>query len=173
MLRSLLVAGSFIAVVALAGFGHRERVGTDFTDRQIFEGVVFGSGPVATLIPEARDHLRPELYVNGPHALAELAGTRARIIDAIEHAHPGFLAEFGKAARSGDPSQVQAMLSRGMDAVAEVTAARRSLPRDGNIPVARDGNIPVQKVQPAWALLSSRLFSEQLANSVAVTFDAH
>jgi SdpC family antimicrobial peptide len=106
---------SFLVV----GCGQGSGVGTAFSDRQIFEGVMFGAGPVANLLPEARDHLRPELYARSPDELNAMADARASIIEAIERAQPGFLAAFASAARSGDPAQVQMMIDRAIRAISE------------------------------------------------------
>src|SRR5262249_25973528 len=98
--------------LAILGCGQEAPASRDFSDRQIFEGVVFGSGPVASLLPEAREQLAPELYARNADELVAMAEARASIIDAVDRSEPGFLAEFGRAARSGNPASVRAMLVR-------------------------------------------------------------
>ena len=199
-----------IAMLFVAGCGQGTVVATDFTDRQIFEGAIFGVGPVAELVPEARAQLRPELYARNAEELSAIAEARAATIDSLEQARPGLLADFARAARSGDPARVQAMLAWATAAISETTANSPSakspnipidrrgqnIPGDSakspNIPVDRRGqnipgdsakspnipidrrgqNIPVEmgSVHPAWELLNSRLFSEQLSASVAMAF---
>ena len=194
------VATMFSALL-LVGCGQGAGVKTDFSDRQIFEGVMFGAGPVAILLPEARDHLSPELYARSPDELNAMADARAAIIAAIESAHPGFLTAFARAARSGDPAQAHLMIMLAADAISgaagmDATSARdNNLPttsRDNNLPTtnrnnnlptasinnnlpttSRDNNLPTTNRNnnlPVSSLFSSRLFTEQLANSIAVTF---
>src|ERR1700757_663558 len=112
---NVAVATMFSALV-LFGCGQGAGLKTDFSDRQIFEGVMFGAGPVANLLPEARDHLRPELYARNPDELNAMADARAAMIEAIESAHPGFLAAFARAARSGDPAQAHLMITLAAEA---------------------------------------------------------
>ncbi len=139
----LVVVTSFCWVAAL-GCGQGVAVNQDFTDRQILEGVVFGSGPLASVLPEARDHLRPELYVSDQGELAAMSDARARLIDAVESAQPGFVAEFARAARSGNPATVRAMLARAVQVVNQTSV--RGAP--GNLPVADvRGNLPVADVR--------------------------
>ncbi len=178
--------GTLVCCAVLIGCGQGASVDTSaYSDRQIFEGVVFGAGPVASLVPEARNHLAPELYARSADELSAMADARATVVDAIESAHPGFLSEFARAARSGDPAKVQAMLVRATGAITEAAASRSigvapnvpatrepNVPlalRDPNVPATREPNVPLESVrlQPAWELLTSRLFSEQLASSVA------
>jgi hypothetical protein len=204
-----------VAIAALLGsmvIGCGQGAGdtTAFSDRQIFEGAVFGSGPVADLLPEARNNLRPELYVRNADELSALADARNATIKAIEQNHPGLMSEFARAARSGDPAKVQAMLARTTDAISEVStdAATMRSPnvpiatrspnvpidsRSPNVPIAtrspnvpidslspnvpiatRSPNVPIDSLSPnvpvQLALLTSRLFSEQLSSSVAMTF---
>jgi hypothetical protein len=201
----------------------------------MFQGVMFGSGPVASMVREVNDQLRAELYVSDPDDLAAMARVQDQITDQIARDNPSFLSEFARAARSGDPAKVQAMLARASAAVSQAAAVQQ-LGREPNIPMAvrepnipmaarepnipmaarepnipmarrepnipmgrhepnipmgrhepnipigrhepnipvasREPNIPVAyvRVHPAWSLLSSRLFTEQLAGSVANTF---
>jgi hypothetical protein len=179
-----------IAMLFVAGCGQGTVVATDFTDRQIFEGAIFGVGPVAELLPEARAQLRPELHARSAEELSAMTEARAATIDAIERAHPGLVADFAEAARSGDPARVQAMLARATSAISE-TAANAASAKSPNVPIERRGpnvpvdakspNVPIERrgpnvpvgfvsVHPAWELLNSRLFSEQLSASVAMAF---
>jgi len=212
MQRTAKVAFALLFGALVVGCGQGSGVATDFTDRQIFEGAVFGAGPVADLLPEARAQLRPELYARGNDALSAMADARAAIIDEIELTHPGLVADFAQAARSGDPARVQAALERAIAAVSE-TAAYAASAKGQNVPIERRGqnvpgdvrdhgqnvpierrgqnvpgdvkgqgqNVPIERrgqnvpadirsVHPAWDLLNSKLFSEQLSASVAMTF---
>jgi len=191
MQRTAKVAIAVLFGALVIGCGQGTGGPRDFTDRQIFEGAVFGAGPVADVLPEARAQLRPELYARSAEELSAMAEARAATIDALEQNHPGLLFDFAEAARSGDPARVQAMLTLTIDAISEAAGKVASakglnipITREGlnipgasakglNIPVTREGlNIPAQSVSlhPAWDLLTSRLFSEQLSNSVAMTF---
>ena len=228
MHRTAKVAIAMLFGTLVAGCGQGTVVATDFTDRQIFEGAIFGVGPVAELLPEARAQLRPELYARSVAELSAMADARAAIIDEIELTHPGLMADFAQAARSGDPARVQAAVERAIAAVSETSAYATSakgqnvpverrgqnVPADmkgQNVPVERRGqnvpadvkgqnvpierrgqnvpadmkgqNVPIERrgqnvpgdirsVHPAWDLLNSKLFSEQLAASVAMTFGA-
>jgi SdpC family antimicrobial peptide len=145
-----LSVATLVSCVVVIGCGQGATVGTDVSDRQIFEGVMFGSGPVANLVPEARDHLRPELYVRDSGDLATMADARAKVIDAVESAHPGFLAAFARTARNGDPAQVRVMIGGATSAILEAYGQGRARSKGDqafNIPVASRGdqafNIPV------------------------------
>src|SRR5678815_5303648 len=239
MERTAKVAMAVLFGTLVVGCGQGPGVTTEFTDRQIFEGAIFGAGPVADLLPEARAQLRPELYARSAEELGAMAEARSATIDAIERDHPGLLADFARAARSGDPAQVQKVLARAISAMSETAANHTSakpqnipidsakpqnipidrrgqnipidsakpqnipidrrgqnIPIDSakpqNIPIDRRGqnipidpanpqNIPIDRrgqnipvgigsLPPAWELLNSRLFSEQLSASVAMTF---
>jgi hypothetical protein len=135
---------------SLVGIGCGQGAAVDtaaYSNRQIFEGVVFGAGPVANLIPEARDQLRPELYVRNAGELSAMADARSALVDEIERAQPNFLAEFAGAARSGNPARVRAMLSRAAEAVSQASAAQRAV-RTPNLPIdtARTPNLPFDLV---------------------------
>ena len=195
MNRSAKVALAMLFGSLVIGCGQGAGVTANYSDRQILEGVVFGVGPVADVLPEARENLRPELYARSPDELSALAQARKATIDAIELNHPGFMSEFAQAARSGDPAKVRAMLARTTGAISE--ASTLSANREPNVPinlVGREPNVPINTanrepnvpinlvglepnvpvqlvaVHPAWDLLTSRLFSEQLSSSVAMTF---
>ena len=218
MNRSAKVALAMSFGSLVIGCGQGAGVTTNYSDRQILEGVVFGVGPVADVLPEARENLRPELYARSPDELSALAQARKATIDAIELNHPGFMSEFAQAARSGDPAKVRAMLARTMGAISEASTLALAM-REPNVPinlvgrepnvpintanrepnvpinlVGREPNVPINTanrepnvpinlvglepnvpvqlvaVHPAWDLLTSRLFSEQLSSSVAMTF---
>ena len=128
------------------GCGEGAGVRTDFSDRQIFDGVMFGAGPVGNLLPEARDHLSPELYARSPDELSAMGDARAAIIGAIENAHPGFLAEFARAARSGDPARVEAMIRLAEGRISKtapgVTSTNLPLAKSANLPTATSTNLP-------------------------------
>jgi len=248
MHRTTKVAIAMLFGTLAAGCGQGSLVPRDFTDRQIFEGAIFGVGPVAELLPEARTQLRPELYARSAEELSAMAEARAATIDALERNQPGLLYDFAEAARSGDPVRVQAMLARAIEGISGTAAGfasartpnlpidrrtpnlpvesartpnlpidRRTpnlpvesarmpnLPidrRTPNLPVesartpnlpidrrtpnlpiesARTPNLPIDRrtpnlpvgsasLRPAWELLSSRLFAEQLSSSLAMTF---
>ncbi|HUM13803.1 MAG TPA: hypothetical protein VLT82_22840 [Myxococcaceae bacterium] len=218
---------SVVMSMVIIGCGQGAGVSTAaYSDRQIFEGVIFGAGPVANLIPEARDHLRPELYARTTEQLNAMGNGRAATIDAIERSNPRFLAEFARAARSGDPASVERMVVQAVNVVSNTlrvsalatsknlpvgdtstsknlpvgdTATSKNLPvgdalatsknlpvgdtaTSKNLPVgdtATSKNLPValrtglspELVHPGLSAFSSRLFTEQLANSVAITFE--
>src|SRR5262245_65649729 len=132
MHRMAKVAIAMFFGTVVAGCGQGTVVATDFTDRQIFEGAIFGVGPVAELLPEARTQLRPELYARSAEELSAMAEARAATIDALERNHPGLLSDFAEAARSGDPARVQAMLARATLATSAIAS---------NYPSAKTKNI--------------------------------
>ena len=207
----IFALATLLSCLVVIGSGRSATRAADFTNRQIFEGVMFGSGPVASLLPEARDQLRPEIYVRSAGELARIGKARSTLIERIGASHPEFLAAFGTAARSGDPVRVQAMVARARVVISEAMRARPAgspgildnLPiRDSragtavalldNLPIrdSRAGtavalldNLPVSdsraerlpaldRLNPAWSLFSSRLFTEQLAGSVAIALGA-
>ena len=187
---------TLVSCVVVIGCGQGAVKTTDFSDRQIFEGVMLGAGPVADVLPEAREHLRPELYTRDDGELAAIADARAALVDAVDRAQPDLIADFARAARSGDPARIQPMLARATSALsgAGVNARPMNLPVDArpmNLPVdARPMNLPVDtrpmnlpvdaratsvalsSAVPGWKLFSNQLFTEQLALSVASTFGA-
>jgi hypothetical protein len=155
MHRTAKVAFAALLGSVLIGCGQGTGATTSFSDRQIFEGAVFGAGPVAALLPEARDQLRPELYVNSPEALAAMADARTAIIDELERTYPGLIASFGAAARSGDPARVRAMLSWTMLAIPTTMRSFSdqyfNIPINTKAPALRDEyfNIPINTKAPA------------------------
>ena len=225
-LKARFAIATMFSALVLFGCGQGAGVKTDFSDRQIFEGAMFGAGPVANLLAEAREHLSPELYARSPEELNAMADTRAAIIDAIESEHPGFLAEFARAARSGDPARVHGMLLLAASLVREAAGLQIADVKDPNLPTTGRGdpnlpsgmlkdpnlpttgrgdpnlpsgmledpnlpttgrgdpNLPTGMLKdpnlpttgrgdpnlPTADLFASRLFTEQLANSIAVTF---
>jgi hypothetical protein len=213
---TLLSIAALISVLAVATSTQKSTVPSSFSDREIFDGVVFGVGPVAQLVPEAREQLRPEIYAKSADELTAMGQVRASILVSIERAEPGLLAEFARVARSGDPAAIRAMLVRATEAV-NAAAERRSGRLDGTLvanlpnpnprsrpgpaprptpqlqqdaplvanlpnpnPRSRPGpaprptpqlTAPQLAAQPAWALFSSPLFTEQLAGSMAVELE--
>ena len=217
----LLSAAALISFLVVSARSDRSTATDRFSDREIFEGVVFGVGPVATLVPEAREQLRPEIYARSADDLASMAAVRTNLIASIERAQPDLVAEFARVARSGDPAAIRAMLER---ATESVNAAADEVQADGlngsmlaNMPLPdrpdrmrpapprptqqlqqAPGQLianmplpdrpdrmrpapprPTQQLtspqlaaQPAWALFGSRLFTEQLAASMAVKLES-
>ncbi len=237
---SLISVAALISFLVVAAHSGKSAVPTSFSDREIFEGVVFGVGPVAQLVPEAREQLRPEIYVHDTGELASMTAVRAALLASIERAEPGLVAEFARVARGGDPAAIRAMLQRATDAVnaaADATSGTVDGTLVANVPIprppARPGpaprptpqlqqdehlfanvpnpnprtrpgpaprptpqlqqdaplvaNVPIPRpparpgpgprpapqlaAQPAWALFSSQLFTEQLAGSMALKLE--
>ena len=129
---------SVVALLALLAFvarSQRTAPVSRFSDREIFEGAVFGVGPVASVLPEARDQLRPEIYAHSADELAAMSSARDRLVSAIEDAEPGFIAEFARVSRSGDPAAIQSMLGRAADVVNAVSGViREDAPVYANVP---------------------------------------
>jgi hypothetical protein len=208
---SLISVAALISFLAAAARTEQSGAAASFSDREIFEGVVFGVGPVAQLVPEAREQLRPEIYVHDTGELASMTAVRAALLASIERAEPGLVAEFARVARGGDPAAIRAMLQRATDAVnaaADATSGTVDGTLVANVPIprppARPGpaprptpqlqqdaplvaNVPIPRpparpgpgprpapqlaAQPAWALFSSQLFTEQLAGSMALKLE--
>ena len=124
MRRPLLILSVAAGLSLLAFIAHPRKTtnAANFSDREIFEGVVFGVGPVADLVPEARDQLRPEIYARSADQLASMAAVRATLMVSIERAEPGLIGEFGRVARSGDPAAIRSMLERAAEAVDRAAA---------------------------------------------------
>ena len=241
----LLSVAALISFLAVAARTEKSTVAANFSDREIFEGVVFGVGPVAQLVPEAREQLRPEIYARNADELASMAQVRASLLASIERAEPGLVSEFARVARSGDPAAIRSMLERATEAVnaaadnqsggldgtllanipnpnprqrplpgprptpqlqqdAPLLAnipnpnprqrplpgprptpqLRQDAPLLANIPNPNPRQRPVPgprptpqltapqlAAQPAWALFSSQLFTEQLAGSMALRLE--
>jgi hypothetical protein len=212
---TFLPVAALISFLAVAAHTDEATVPSIFSDREIFEGVVFGVGPVAQRVPEARDQLRPEIYAQNADELASMAQVRAGLLASIERTEPGMVAEFARVARSGDPAAIRAMLERATEAV-NAAAGEQSGTFDGTLfanvpnpnPRSRPGpaprptpqlqqdaplfaNVPNPNprskpgsprptpqltapqlaAQPAWALFSSALFTEQLAGSMALKLE--
>ena len=148
--RSLLFF-SVLALFALLAFVARpERTASvsRFSDREIFEGAVFGVGPVASVLPEAREQLRPEIYAHSADELAAMSSARDRLISSIEAAEPGFIAEFARVARSGDPAAIKSMLERAAEVVDAVSGVvGEDAPMYANVP--GDPRLPPMRPTPA------------------------
>ena len=208
---SLLSVAALISFLVVASRTERPSAARNFSDREIFEGVVFGVGAVANLVPEAREQLRPEIYAGSAEELASMTAVRTSLIASIERGQPGFIGEFARVARSGDPAAIRSMLERATgavnDAAAEIgsdgtmfanlplpTGGRRPAPGPrpvmeqeqpqllANLPLPTGGRRPAPgprpvltspqlAAQPAWALFSSQLFTEQLAASMALKLE--
>jgi hypothetical protein len=128
---------SVVALLALLAFVARPGTAavSRFSDREIFEGALFGVGPVASVLPEVRDQLRPEIYAHGADELAAMASARDRLISSIESVEPGFITEFARVARSGDPAAIRSMLERAADVVNAVSGVvRDDAPIYANVP---------------------------------------
>ena len=210
---TMISVAALISFVAVAPPIEKRGIAASFSDREIFEGVVFGVGPVAQLVPEAREQLRPEIYAQNADELASMATVRASLLASIERAQPALVAEFARVARGGDPGAIRAMLERASEAV-NAAAGEQWPTLDGTLvanvpnpnPRTRPGpaprptpqlqqdeplfaNVPNPNprtrpgpaprptpqltspqlaAQPAWALFSSALFTEQLAGSMAL-----
>jgi SdpC family antimicrobial peptide len=84
-----------------------------YTDHQIFEGLAFGHGAVARIVPElrARD---ASWSLRRQHAAVAIES-------AISRRNPGFLRSFAQDVQSGDPGRVAAALSRMSRAFAAVS----------------------------------------------------
>jgi hypothetical protein len=114
---TMISVAALISFVAVAPRIEKRGIAASFSDREIFEGVVFGVGPVAQLVPEAREQLRPEIYAQNADELASMATVRASLLASIERAQPALVAEFARVARGGDPAAIRAMLERASEAV--------------------------------------------------------
>jgi len=161
----LSVAASF-ALLAFLARPEKRMGAASFSDREIFEGVVFGVGPVVNLVPEARDQLRPEIYARSADQLAEISAVRAELIAAIERAEPTFIGEFGRVARSGDPAAIRVMLERAEEAVDRAAAEERHDLLDGtlfaNIPSPQLGPTTRPRPGPTSPQLFANIPSPQL-----------
>src|SRR5262249_19037245 len=113
----LLSAAALISFLAIAARTEEAAVAGRYSDREIFEGVVVGVGPVANLVPEVREQLRPEIYARSADELASMTTVRTNLIASIERAEPGFIGEFARVARSGDPAAIRSMLERATESV--------------------------------------------------------
>ena len=135
---------TLVSCAVVIGCGQEASVSQSFSDRQIFQGVMFGTGSVASRVPEARDQLRAEFYVSDPGELAAMARVQDAITDQIARDDPTFLAAFARAARSGDPAKVRAMLVRANTAVSEAAGAFQLSARGQNLPIdTRGQNLPI------------------------------
>ncbi|HET9157027.1 MAG TPA: hypothetical protein VFN91_10195, partial [Myxococcaceae bacterium] len=162
----LLSVAASLSFLAVAARTEKSRVADNFSDREIFEGVVFGVGPVANLVPEARDQLRPEIYARSAADLASMTAVRTTLLASIDRAQPDLIGEFARAARSGDPAAIRSMLERATDAVNDAASEMQEGGVDGqmfaNLPwpgdtKSRPGPRPVPKVSPAEPQLLANL----------------
>ena len=143
----LLSVAALISFLAVAARTEKSTVAASFSDREIFEGVVFGVGPVAQLVPEAREQLRPEIYARNADELASMAQVRASLLASIERAEPGLVGEFARVARSGDPAAIRSMLERATEAV-NAAAEEESGGLDGTLVANIPNPNPRQRPPP-------------------------
>lgn len=78
-----------------------------FSDEELFRGLMLGSGPVADLIPEIRDHAKPELFVHSGVQLARLHQTHERLLTSLRQRDPAFFEAFGREVRSGNRVRIE------------------------------------------------------------------
>jgi SdpC family antimicrobial peptide len=85
----------------------------EYTDVELFTGLVFGQGPVAKKVPIIQEHWAPHNYIDDSERLRELRNFNRRIAEAVAEEHPEFIANFQKAVRSGDRTEIKTALNRG------------------------------------------------------------
>lgn len=84
---------------------------TSYSGREIFTGLFFAQGPVATLIPEIRDNFNIHNVNLSPEQRNEMTNVQDELLDFIEHKHPSFFDSFKSDVTSGDHITIQNALS--------------------------------------------------------------
>lgn len=108
-----------------------------YSDEDLFRGLLLGSGPVASLIPEIRDNLRPESLVADQRQLALIREVHARIVSAVRQKDPTFFHAFAAEVRSGDRIRIDrayqkasALTLESVNELPQVRQLRAHLARD-------------------------------------------
>jgi hypothetical protein len=78
-----------------------------FSEDQVFEGVMFGQGAVAKLLPQvSKTQIQPEEVFTKQADIEQVYSTRRKIMNSIKETNPGFFAEFKADMTSGDPERI-------------------------------------------------------------------
>jgi len=76
----------------------------------LYRGIIFADGPVADLLPEIRDQIRPSLDRGNPRLQRAVALFQDQLIDALARRDPAFFTTFEGAMRSGDRLRIREAL---------------------------------------------------------------
>jgi SdpC family antimicrobial peptide len=109
-----LTAAALLLAIAtvMLGSTHASASVPQYTDQQVFEGIVFGHGPVAQAIPEIRAQ-------NMPWS-SETQQTASAVERAIVRRDPAFMKSFAQELESGDPGRVKKAMARMATLVTQV-----------------------------------------------------
>jgi SdpC family antimicrobial peptide len=93
-----------------------------FTDREMFQGVMFAEGPVAAYIPELRELSRPADVGADSTVIAAMRAFQDRAMSAVEATYPGLIAAFATDMRSGDPTRIHTSIAVTSDKLVQVVS---------------------------------------------------
>jgi hypothetical protein len=81
-----------------------------YSGEDLYRGILLADGPVAALIPEIREEIRPSLERGNPRLQQAVRLFQDQLMEALNQRHPEFFADFGEAMRSGDRLRIQETL---------------------------------------------------------------
>lgn len=125
---------AFVAFIVLSGFAVADarelKPDTNastgqYSDEEVFRGLILGGGPVATVIPEIRDFRRAENLTADTIVLRQVAAVHERLISAIYATEPTLIPRFAAEVRSGDRLRIGRAFR---EASASLTKALASIP---------------------------------------------
>ncbi|MBV8726520.1 MAG: hypothetical protein JO233_01940 [Candidatus Eremiobacteraeota bacterium] len=145
-----------LLVLTMVPFGYQVGAHPLFTDRQIFEGVVLGSGPVRNLLPARA--LPTDNMIDRRRAVAFLERE-------IQRTDRHFFAAFASAATSGDPGLLSGALNHTKALIQGIAGARVA-----SLGVTRDA-APTQSQAVVHMPVTTTDTSIQITPPIALVLD--
>lgn len=103
----------------------------DYSGEELFQGIIFASGPVANQIQQLKDIYSISKRVKGIDMKKKLAGER-RLIDMINKQYPGYTESFKKEILSKDYVRIQTAISEAREKVMKVAVIMKLIPESDN-----------------------------------------
>jgi SdpC family antimicrobial peptide len=107
-----LIAVLMLSLFQSSGFAARPASPPrPISGEELFRGILLADGPVADMLPEIRDQIRPMLVVNAePRLRRAIVFFQDELIEALGRRDPAFFDDFAAAMRSGDRLRLQRTL---------------------------------------------------------------
>src|SRR6185436_1705270 len=172
-----LIAVFLVAAFEPAGVAaHPKAPPRSWSGEQMFRGILLADGPVAQILPEIRDQIRPSLLKGDPRLRRAVAVFQDQLVEALAQRDPVFFDEFAAAMRSRDRLRIQRAL---VDAGHRSVAALRESPAVQQVgrdlrdnPDRRREMLDVLRAAPGLETLSEADLLQALNTVVALSSDA-
>lgn len=83
-------------------------VSHQFSEDEIFKGVMFNEGPVSSVVPYLeKNQIRPEDLFSDQESIQSIYNFREKVMNTIKEDYPNFLSTFKQEMTSGDPERVK------------------------------------------------------------------